>query len=118
KCELDSYYETGSSLANDNKNYKDNIIPLMESGWNFTFSKIGTGISVQQGGTVIYEYPEDVIRETINNALAHRDYKSDRFSILRVRNNEFIEIRNPGKFKQEQLLFDELPIRLRRIIPI
>ena len=84
KCELDSYYETGSSLANDNKNYKDNIIPLMESGWNFTFSKIGTGISVQQGGTVIYEYPEDVIRETINNALAHRDYKSDRFSILRV----------------------------------
>ncbi len=117
KCELDCYYETGSSLADDKKIYKDNIISLMESGWNFTFGKTGTGVSVQRGGTTVYEYPEDVIRETINNALAHRDYKSDRFSILRVRNNEFIEIRNPGKFKQEQLLYADTPIHLRRIIP-
>ncbi|QQS29594.1 MAG: putative DNA binding domain-containing protein [Sphingobacteriales bacterium] len=117
KCELDSYFETKTSLADDKKIYKDNIIPLMESGWNFTFSKIGTGISTHLGGTTIYEYPEDVVRETINNALAHRDYKSDRFSILRIRNNEFIEIRNPGKFRQEQLLYAESPIKLRRIIP-
>jgi len=118
KCELDAYFKTGLSLADDKKVYKDNIIPLMESGWNFTFSKIGTGVSVQRGGTVIYEYPEEVIRETINNALAHRDYKSDRFSFLTVRNNEFIEIRNPGKFKQEQLFYDDQPVRLRRIIPV
>jgi predicted HTH transcriptional regulator len=118
KCELDSYFETGLSLADDKKNYKDNIISLMESGWNFTFSKMGTGISVQQGGTIIYEYPEEVIRETVNNALAHRDYKTDCPSILRVRNNQFIEIRNPDKFKQEQLLYDDNPIRLRRIIPL
>ncbi len=118
KCELDAYFETGHALANDNKNYQDNIIPLMESGWNFTFGKTGTGISVEKGGTTFYEYPEDVIRETINNALAHRDYKTDRFSILRIRNNEFVEIRNPGKFKQEQLFYDEVPIRIRRIIPI
>ncbi|MBI3232931.1 MAG: ATP-binding protein [Bacteroidetes bacterium] len=29
KCELDAYFETGNSLANDQKTYKDNIIPLM-----------------------------------------------------------------------------------------
>jgi predicted HTH transcriptional regulator len=117
KCELDSYFETGQALADDKKIYKDNIIPLMENGWNFTFSKIGTGVSVQKGGTTLYEYPEEVIRETINNALAHRDYKTDRFSILRIRNNEFIEIRNPGRFKQELIFKDETPIKLRRIIP-
>ncbi len=118
KCELDAYFETGNTLANDQKVYKDNVIPLMENAWNFTFSKIGTGVSVQKGGTTVYEYPEEIIRETINNALAHRDYKSERFSILRIKNNDFIEIRNPGKFRQEQLLFSENPIKLRRIIPI
>ena len=118
KCELDAYFKTGFSLADDQKIYKDNINPLMESGWNFAFSKTGTGVSVQRGGTVIYEYPEEVIRETINNALAHRDYKSDRPSFLSIQNNDFIEIRNPGKFKQEQLFYDEQPVRLRRIIPV
>ena len=118
KCELDAYFETGQTLASDQKPYKDNIIPLMESGWNFTFSKTGTGVSVEKGGTTVFEYPQEIIRETINNALAHRDYTSSRFSVLRIRNNEYIEIRNPGKFRQEQILIAEEPIKLRRIIPI
>lgn len=118
KCELDAYFETDRSLANDQKIYKDNIIPLMENAWAFTFSKTGTGVSVERGGVAVYEYPEEVIRETINNALAHRDYTSNRFSILRVRNNEYIEIRNPGKFRQEQVITTEVPIKIRRIIPI
>jgi len=118
KCELDAYFETGQTLANDQKPYKDNIIPIMESGWNFTFSKTGTGVSVERGGTTVFEYPEEIVRETINNALAHRDYTSPRFSILRVRNNEYLEMRNPGKFRPEQILIAEDPIKLRRIIPI
>ena len=122
KCEIDAYFEmlnSVKSLADDKKLYKDNIIPLMESAWTFAVSKINVGIIVQNGGTAIYEYPEDVIRESINNALAHRDYTSGRFSILRIRNNEFIEIRNPGKFRQEQIVYhDEKDVCLRRIIPI
>ncbi|PKQ70538.1 ATP-binding protein [Raineya orbicola] len=117
KCEIDAYYETGNHLADDKKIYKNNIINLMENAWNFVFSKISVGITTEQGGKPIYEYPEDVIRETINNALAHRDYKSDNFCIIRVKNKEFLEIKNPGTFKSNQLVTLEKPIKLRRIIP-
>jgi hypothetical protein len=122
KCQVDAYFEmleTVKSLADDQKLYKDNIIPLMESASAFIVSKINVGVSIHNSGSAIYEYPEDVIRETINNALAHRDYTINRFSILRIRNGEFIEIRNPGRFRQEQILYcDAPPIQLRRIIPI
>lgn len=117
KCELDAYFETGQTLADDKKIYKENIIPLMESGWAFTFSKTSIGVSVHRGGTAVFEYPEAVVRETINNALAHRDYSSDRFSVLRIVNDKCIEIKNPGRFKQNQLLVQEKPLLLRRIIP-
>ena len=118
KCEVDAYFETGHDLAKDQKVFKDNIISLMENSVNYAFSKTGTGISVQKGGTTVFEYPEEVVRETVNNALAHRDYKTNRFSIIRIVNNQFIEIRNPGKFRQEQLMYANDPIKLRRILPI
>lgn len=118
RCQVDCYYDTGVEVANDKKVYKENIIGLMESSIAFVFSKISTGISTEKGGTVIYEYPERVIRETVNNALAHRDYQIDRFTNITVVPNKHIEIRNPGKFKQEQLLSYQGKISVRRIIPI
>jgi len=126
KCELDAYfkiteypYEEGENakIADDRKIYKDNIIPLMESGWDFIFNKTAVGISIDRGGSPVYEYPERIIREMVNNALAHRDYRSERFSILEVINRKHISIRNPGKFRQEQLIFAEVPLKIRRIIP-
>jgi len=33
-------------------------------------------------------------------------------------NNEYLEIRNPGQFRQEQIFIAEKPIKIRRIIPI
>jgi predicted HTH transcriptional regulator len=120
RCELDAYFEMGGRniLAEDRKVYKENIIDLMESAWSFSFSKIGTGISIAGGGSDIFEYPEEIIRETINNALAHRDYSQNRFSIIVIKNNEHIEIRNPGQFRQEQVFIAENPLKIRRIIPI
>ena len=122
RCEIDAYFEIHEqvrTIADDQRIYKDNIISLMESARNFITGKINVGISIENGGSAIFEYPEDIIRESINNAVAHRDYASDRFSILRVKRDEFIEIRNPGKFRQEQILYsDEPPVGLRRIIPI
>jgi predicted HTH transcriptional regulator len=120
RCELDAYFETGinKTIADDRKIYKETIIDLMESAWAFSFSKIGTGISVAGGGSAIFEYPEEIIRETINNALAHRDYTQNRFSTIIIRNNECIEIKNPGQFRQEQLYRMDTPVKIRRIIPI
>jgi predicted HTH transcriptional regulator len=120
RCELDAYFEMGGkkNLAEDRKVYKENIIDLMESAWSFSFSKIGTGISIAGGGSDVFEYPEEIIRETINNALAHRDYSQNRFSIVVIKNNKYLEIRNPGQFRQEQILIAEKPLRIRRIIPI
>jgi predicted HTH transcriptional regulator len=120
RCELDAYFEMGKTkiLADDRKIYKENIINLMESAWSFVFSKIDTGISVAGGGSAVFEYPEEIIRETINNALAHRDYRINKFSTIVVKNNEAIEIRNPGRFRQEQLYIDDRPFKIRRIIPL
>jgi predicted HTH transcriptional regulator len=119
RCELDAYFENGKTgvIADDRKIYKENIIDLMEAAWAFVFSKTGTGLSVSGGGSAVFEYPEEVIRETINNALAHRDYTVNRFSTIVVRNNENIEIRNPGSFRQEQLFQSDRPLKIRRIIP-
>jgi predicted HTH transcriptional regulator len=120
KCELDAYFEMGEkkNIAEDRKVYKGNVIDLMENAWSFSLSKTGTGISVIGGGSDLFEYPEEIIRETINNALAHRDYTKNRFSIIVIRNNEYIEIRNPGQFRQEQIFTAEKPVKIRRIIPI
>lgn len=117
RCAVDAYFETGNKLADDVKNLRDNIINLLESSWAFTSSKIEKAISTNLGGEEISEYPQDIIRETINNALAHRDYSSDRFSILRVKNKEYFEIRNPGKFLEEQILCIDNSVKVRRIIP-
>lgn len=118
RCQVDCFFDTGIEVANDKKVYKDNIISLMESCIGFVFGKTGTGIKAEKGGSVLFEYPERVIRETVNNALAHRDYSNNRFANITIIPNKHVEIRNPGQFKQEQLLrFDE-PIPVRRIIPI
>jgi predicted HTH transcriptional regulator len=119
RCELDAYFENGKTgvIADDRKIYKENIIDLMEAAWAFVFSKTDTGLSVSGGGSAVFEYPEEIIRETINNALAHRDYTVNRFSTIIVRNNENIEIRNPGSFRQEQLFQSDRPVKIRRIIP-
>ncbi|MFH1861118.1 MAG: RNA-binding domain-containing protein [bacterium] len=118
RCQVDCFLDTGIEVANDKKVFKDNIINLMENSFGFVFSKTGTGISMEKGGSILFEYPERIIRETVNNALAHRDYSSDKFTNITILPNKHIEIRNPGQFKQEQLLRFEEVIFVRRIIPI
>lgn len=117
RCQVDCYVDSGIEVANDKKVYKDNIIPLMESSIAYVFSKTGTGISIEKGGTTLFEYPERVIRETVNNALAHRDYSINKFVNINIVPNKHIEIRNPGRFKQEQIINFDSAISIRRIIP-
>ncbi|CAN5895133.1 hypothetical protein BH11BAC7_BH11BAC7_09070 [soil metagenome] len=117
KCEVDGYVEGAIGVATNKKVLKDNIIPLMEKSISFIISNIATGISLESGGTTVYEYPERLIRETVNNALAHRDYNIDRFVTIVIRPNRNIEIRNPGHFDADQIINTDDGIRIRRIIP-
>lgn len=117
RCQTDAYVELPGNLPQNKKIISDNIIPLLEESTRFIFRNIQTGISIEKGGTKTYEYPEELIRECVNNSLAHRDYIIDKYININVVPSKHIEIRNPGRFKRLLLIFDEsTEIPLRRII--
>ncbi|MCU0447898.1 MAG: hypothetical protein MUE85_23610 [Microscillaceae bacterium] len=105
-------------VAQNKQIIKGNIIELMESSVGFVYKNIQVGVSFANGGSSLPEYPEDLIRETVNNALAHRDYKNDKFVVINIKPNESIEISNPGFFLEKQKIFIDENIKTRRIIPI
>jgi predicted HTH transcriptional regulator len=118
RSQVDGYVDTPFEVAQDKKSLIDNVIPLMEKSLGYILKNIQVGVSIEKGGTSKPEYPEQLIRETINNALAHRDYSLDKYVNIDIKPNQHIEIRNPGSFKQT-LLIELLnsPIPIRRIIP-
>jgi len=118
RCQVDGFVESQIQIAGNKKIFKNNIIPLLEDSVGFIYTNISTGISVEKGGSTTFEYPERLIRETINNALAHRDYSVDRFVNITIKPSVHIEIRNPGRFRKEQILRIDDSIPVRRIIPI
>jgi len=118
RSQIDCYVDTGISIADNKKILRDNILPLMEKGINFILQNIQVGVGVETGGKSIPEYPIRLIRESVNNSLAHRDYGIIKFTNINIVPNKHIEIRNPGRFKAQLILQDidsEIPIR--RIIP-
>ncbi len=121
RCQVDGFVDSPIQIAENKQVLKDNILALMERSVGFVYKNIRVGVSHVNSGSSAPEYPEQLIRETVNNALAHRDYSIDKFVNIIIKPNESIEIRNPGSFRQEQkLVFDdaEQKIRVRRIIPI
>lgn len=119
KCEMDCYVDSPIVVAQNKQILKDNIISLMEESIGFVYKNIQVGVSRKNGGTALPEYPESLLEEIINNALAHRDYKSNRFCIIEIKPNESIMIRNPGAFRPKQIInIDTEQGKIRRIIPI
>ncbi len=118
RCQVDCFVNSQVKIAQNKKIIKDNILQLLESSFGFIYRNIQTGVIAKNGGTEVSEYPEDLIRESINNSLAHRDYTIDRFVNIDIMPQKHIEIRNPGSFKRS-LLIEEVnnEIPLRRIIP-
>jgi len=118
RSQIDCYLETGLQIADNKKILKDNILPLMEKGINFVRQNIKIGVSAEAGGKSIPEYPDRLIRECVNNSLAHRDYGISKFANINIVPNKHIEIRNPGRFKAQLILQDiDNHIPIRRIIP-
>lgn len=118
RCEIDCYVESPIMAAQNKQILKDNVIFLMEQAINFVYKNIQVGVSRKNSGTMLPEYPEDLLEETINNAIAHRDYASNRFVIISIQPNKHISIRNPGFFQERQRInIATEGVKIRRIIP-
>lgn len=118
RSHLDAFVDVPNVVAQDKKTFRDNILQLMESGQGWTLRNIQTGVSHESAGTLVPEYPEKLIRECINNALAHRDYSVNRPVQLTIKPRISLSIRNPGHLPYE-LVFEKpdegFPVR--RIFP-
>jgi ATP-dependent DNA helicase RecG len=118
RAEVDCYFETGTEIGRDKKYIQDDVFNLMDDTFSFVWNHIKVGRSYVGGGRSMPEFPEKLIREVINNALAHRDYTSNKFITVKINPGENVEIKNPGAFKSKMLITHknkENPIY--RIIP-
>jgi ATP-dependent DNA helicase RecG len=118
RVEVNCFYDTSSDIGKDKKIFRNDVINLMEDTFRYIWGNIKINRSVREGGRSEPEYPEKMIRETINNALAHRDYNINNFVTVTVEPNRYIEIKNPGSFKEKiKIIHTDTEIQVRRLIP-
>lgn len=119
RCQVHGYVDVPHAVAQDKQDLAGNVLPLMESSLAYILRNIQVGISVERGGKDRPQYPEELLRETVNNALAHRDYAINRQVIIAIKPGTHLAIRNPGSFRKHVLvesLEGGMP-PVRRIIP-
>jgi ATP-dependent DNA helicase RecG len=118
RAHVHGYVDVPQQVAQDKQDFVDNVLQLMESSLGYLLRNIQVGISVEGGGTAVPQYPEEVLRETVNNALAHRDYSIDKQVTITIKPGVHIAIRNPGRFRQNLLIEDgNAAIPVRRVLP-
>jgi ATP-dependent DNA helicase RecG len=118
RSEVNCYYDTSSDIGKDKKIFRSDVINLMKETFRYVWGNIKIGRTVRNGGASEAEYPEELIRETINNALAHRDYTIDRFVTINIEPNKHIEIKKPGRFKEAIIIADtRAKVPVRRLMP-
>ena len=116
RSQLDAFVDVPNVIAQDKKTFRDNILQLMSSAHGWALRNIQTGVSPEAGGTLVAEYPDKLIRESINNALAHRDYSFNRPVQITIKPRISLSIRNPGHLPHELILEKpDDPIPVRRI---
>ena len=120
RAEVDCFLDTANRafVTADRRYVKDTVIPLMNQSVQFTARNMRIATSYENGGTAVPEYPLDLVRESIVNAIVHRDYKSNRPVQIIISPNDKLIIKNPGTLKQKMLI--EIPDGddiIYRIIP-
>ena len=91
-------------VVQDKQDMIANVLSLLEQANAYVLRNIQTGVATAQGGVVNAQYPEAVLRETINNALAHRDYSINKQVVISITPGKQLEISNPGRFRDQLLL--------------
>ena len=104
RARLHCFFETGEDISRDKKFYENDLLTLADDAFAFIWGKIRVGVSARNGGSSEPEYSETLIREVINNALAHRDYSINQPITVRIKPEESVEVKNPGTFKQRMLI--------------
>jgi predicted HTH transcriptional regulator len=118
RAHVHGYVDTPGKIAQDKQDFVDNVLQLMESSLGYLMRNIQVGISAEQGGKALPQYPEELLRETVNNALAHRDYSVNKQVIISIKPGVHVSIRNPGAFRRTLIIEDpnaEVPVL--RILP-
>jgi len=101
---VDDPTELAQRVVQDKQDFVDNVLQLMESGLGYLLRNIQVGVSASRAGSSQPQYPATLLRETVNNALAHRDYSIDRQVILSIKPGKHIAIQNPGAFRPQLLV--------------
>ena len=118
RSHVHGYVEVEHQIAQDKQDFVDNVLQLMESSLTYLLRNIQVGITAERGGMARPEYPEELLRETVNNALAHRDYSVNKQVIISIKPGVHIAIRNPGAFRRTLIIEDgNDSIPVRRILP-
>ena len=118
RCRVHGYVDVPQTVAQDKQVFGDNVLPLMEASLGYILRNIQVGVSIEGGGTSLPQYPEALLRETVNNALAHRDYSINKYVTIIIRPGRQIEIRNPGTLQPSLVIeYADEQIPLHRIIP-
>ncbi len=118
RAHVHGYVDVPQQIAQDKQDFVENVLQLMDSSLGYLLRNIQVGISAEHGGTARPQYPEELLRETVNNALAHRDYSVNKQVIISIKPGVHIAIRNPGAFRRNLIIEDgEADIPVRRILP-
>lgn len=118
RCQVHCFVDVPQEIARDKQILADNVLPLLERSLGYVLRNIHVGVTIAQGGSARPQYPESLLRETINNALAHRDYSINQQVFIEVRPAEYLAVQNPGAFPpQLRIELDDLQLPLLRIIP-
>ncbi len=91
RCQVACFVDSAVEVVADKKILKDNVLALLTKTIQFVMKNIQVGISPKNDGELVAEYPEKLLRESINNALAHRDYSQNKYTTLVIKPNKSIE---------------------------